>query len=644
MSYFEILNALSDGVLCIKKDNTVSYCNRRAADLIGLSVQEILSHDVVSVMDVSSVDDGSMMLHAIEHVRSTEEPMSIDNAYYINHHGGLIFVTLNIGLLKENDEQSLVITFQDITHYAKSEKAYLRLREQLYYILDALPVGIVIINEDRIIENYNTYIGELFGLHHENQMMGHLISCVHSLNETCGIDEACEDCPLTTAHLNDLKTRRHTFEIVSNSQVQHIDYSMTVVPIQDGDQSKYMVVLEDVSEANQVKAYVKELKSNVLKFHDHQELLIKEMKNQIIEPMKDMTLHNHRVTSKTVRHIMSLYHDLMDIHALSRLPKKTYFNPKAMLDHLEGSLKFFNKSFQIDASSIAIDMVKADEHMIKTLIGKVASSIMENTLKTEVHMKAYIIKSKLHLDLDEGSCCFDDLPFNYSVMTSIVEALEGEVKIDRHQMSLMLPVTLVHEEEWMSKKVLLIEDDVVQQKLVSKYLENLGYEVYIADDGKTGLTMFSEEMFVCVLLDLQMPIMNGFEVIKDLKSRQPEMPVIAVTSLSHDEQQEEIMGYGFDDFLAKPIDLKKLKHIMTAVTSKHSVLMAQDDIFNKLNALYDGMDKYSKSLFCETIDRICASSMNTTLNNLLYEAKLAYNKGYYNKAKELMKQASQLEV
>lgn len=107
----------------------------------------------------------------------------------------------------------------------------------------------------------------------------------------------------------------------------------------------------------------------------------------------------------------------------------------------------------------------------------------------------------------------------------------------------------------MSARILIIEDDSASRELVKYLLDASGYDTLDVDDGSIGVRMALEASPDLVICDLQMPIMNGYEVVRCLKVHPDwrRVPMIAVTAFSMTGDRETALAAGFDEHITKPI-------------------------------------------------------------------------------------------
>ncbi len=107
----------------------------------------------------------------------------------------------------------------------------------------------------------------------------------------------------------------------------------------------------------------------------------------------------------------------------------------------------------------------------------------------------------------------------------------------------------------MPTRILIIEDDFASRGLVKYLLEVSGYETLDADEGSLGVRMALETNPDLVICDLQMPVMNGYEVVQYLQKHPGwrRVPIIAVTAFSMQGDRETALAAGFNEHITKPI-------------------------------------------------------------------------------------------
>ncbi len=111
-------------------------------------------------------------------------------------------------------------------------------------------------------------------------------------------------------------------------------------------------------------------------------------------------------------------------------------------------------------------------------------------------------------------------------------------------------------------KVLLVEDTPEIQKLVTAYLEDYGINIDVADNGQQGVDYAMKNDYDLVLMDVQMPIMNGKQATKTLRANNYKQPIIALTADALTEHAEEFKEIGFTETLTKPI---VINHLMSTI-------------------------------------------------------------------------------
>ena len=111
-------------------------------------------------------------------------------------------------------------------------------------------------------------------------------------------------------------------------------------------------------------------------------------------------------------------------------------------------------------------------------------------------------------------------------------------------------------------KVLVAEDNPSNQKLIAILLQKMGLDVSLADDGLEAVEQCGQQTFDVILMDMQMPNLNGYDATRQLRSQGVQTPIIAVTANAMTGDEQKCMSVGCDGYLSKPIDRKKLEELI----------------------------------------------------------------------------------
>ncbi|NHN24527.1 response regulator [Flavobacterium jejuense] len=157
------------------------------------------------------------------------------------------------------------------------------------------------------------------------------------------------------------------------------------------------------------------------------------------------------------------------------------------------------------------------------------------------------------IDLFKGEIYLESEVNKGTKVTFIIPFESGENKVNEFvnniEVDLSLPKTY---------KILVVEDNKINQIVTKKLLENHKFLCEIADDGYVALELLEKHKFDAILMDINMPKINGFETTKLVRQQGYKIPIIAVTAFEKEEVQARAKQSGIDDVIAKPFDARKL--------------------------------------------------------------------------------------
>jgi CheY-like chemotaxis protein len=158
----------------------------------------------------------------------------------------------------------------------------------------------------------------------------------------------------------------------------------------------------------------------------------------------------------------------------------------------------------------------------------------------------------------QGSAFYFDIPFEKSSTeeTKEVEAIESP----DHKETIERPL-----------KILVAEDNLTNQTLMKKILTKAGHHIVLAEDGYSALKKLEESEFDIILMDVQMPELDGLEASRRIRKSEEEtgkhIPIIALTARALKGDEQECLEAGMDDFLPKPFSKKLLFKILKKWTA-----------------------------------------------------------------------------
>ncbi|MBE0469839.1 MAG: response regulator [Methyloprofundus sp.] len=111
-------------------------------------------------------------------------------------------------------------------------------------------------------------------------------------------------------------------------------------------------------------------------------------------------------------------------------------------------------------------------------------------------------------------------------------------------------------------KILVAEDNSINQEIILELLDQLGLEVYLAENGKQAVEMVTEQTFDLVLMDKQMPEMDGYEATRKIREFNQSIPIIALTADAMSDEKAKSKAAGLNDYLTKPVDYQQLIKVL----------------------------------------------------------------------------------
>ena len=162
--------------------------------------------------------------------------------------------------------------------------------------------------------------------------------------------------------------------------------------------------------------------------------------------------------------------------------------------------------------------------------------------------------SKVHLESEEGK----GTTFSFTLGFDADESKKNEI-INNIVVDLSLNQFY---------KILVVEDNKINQIVTKKILESNNFKCTILDDGYAAINLLESEHFDVVLMDINMPIINGFETTKLIRKKEISIPIIALTAFDKQEILEQALSCGMNDIIIKPFEQAKLFQVINNLINK----------------------------------------------------------------------------
>jgi signal transduction histidine kinase/CheY-like chemotaxis protein len=219
---------------------------------------------------------------------------------------------------------------------------------------------------------------------------------------------------------------------------------------------------------------------------------------------------------------------------LEKIEGKTYFLAFKIEDNgigiaAEDQEKIFEKFVQVGRKETDYQGTGLGLSIVKQLLGLFNSTILLQSV------------------LDQGTVFKFVIPFEYNPAKTI--ELINNIQVD-----ITAPQTI---------NVLVVEDNHINQLVTKKTIEKNNYKCSVVDNGYAALEILDKEFFDIILMDINMPLINGFETTRKIRLKGIVTPIVALTAFDKSEITEEALSAGINDIIIKPFDTAKLFKIIT---------------------------------------------------------------------------------
>ncbi len=303
-------------------------------------------------------------------------------------------------------------------------------------------------------------------------------------------------------------------------------------------------------------------------------------------------LMNGRIYLNSKKDEGSVFGFEIELKSIESKKKYNYFSDKKVLivddnklwqEILENLLKTFKVNIDIASSATialekmkekecAYDLILMDWNMPK-IDGLEAIKLIKQYCKdltppTIIMVSSFIQESILQEAKKLGVQIFLQKPINPSILNDLltglfIEEINFEINKTKSINSLKNAISTLG-----GSKILLVEDCVLNQEIIVGLLEHSGIELDIVSNGKDALELFNKNRYELILMDIQMPIMDGYEATKLIRQKDLKIPIIALTANVMNKDILQTQKVGMNEHLNKPINVEKFYDILLKYITK----------------------------------------------------------------------------
>lgn len=414
-----------------------------------------------------------------------------------------------------------------------------------------------------------------------------------------------------------VKDHTRLFFDVNQNYIGYLEYLIDVSDMKSFEED-LKKAKEDAEEANRAKSTFLSHMSHEIRTPLN---AINGFSQLIYDIEKDLDKREKlRTIVQSGNHLLDIINNILELSKIesgSIILAHTEFSLKNVIDEVQRiiSISASNKSleFKVVKSLIIPERVIGDEIQLKQILINLLSNAVNYTERGEIALEVRYQENKATFIVKDTGIGIKkqklEIIFNafeqirsekrkvtygtglgLSIVKKIVDVMKGEISVESklnrgstfevtvplpighgtHQIKDKMDYDETEVTDLSSLKILVAEDNMINQKLIKSILKKVNNVCDLAENGKIALDMLDQKDYDVLLLDMQMPVMDGMETLQNIRQseRFKDLPVIALTAYAMSEERDKYIAAGCNEFVAKPINKNELYNKIVSLSNK----------------------------------------------------------------------------
>lgn len=656
--YKKLVEEASDFIINFSKSLKFTYVNVQAEKLLGLSKEELLTKTIVDFVHPQYLEQAGDFFYDFNHRELNEPYIELP----ITANNKVIWLGLSVNLVQEGNAEYYSTIARDITQRrkieAELEKAMsgLERSEHKYRgILQNLKLGIVETDVNGIVVAANEIFQNLIG-YSEEEILGKTPeeSYVHNNDNQGSLVSVGGD----DTQVSDLRL------MTKDGTIINVLISAAPVHDMEGNLIGSIGIHYDITELRKLTRDLEIAKNIAEEAQRAEQKFLAVMTHEIRTPLnaivgmshllKDTSLDNEQseyvgLINNAADILQSLVTDVLDLSKIESGKIEVQKQDFELIQHLDNVFKTVKMKYAKPKVELIFDNRTSDQLWVNTdkkIVHQIVTNLLDNALKfTEEGKVALVIESKSPTEVkltvtDTGigisenrkQAIFEEFEqadesiqglyggtgLGLAICQKLATLLNTRLGVDSKlgegaEFSIMLPIKAANAQVFQTQTtqtelainkstILIAEDNLMNQKYVTKLLEKRGIDYVLANDGKEAVAIASQKKYDLILMDIQMPQMTGVEattVIRKGNGPNAKTPIIALTASTLVSQRTKAFEVGMDEFLSKPFRPEQLYNVIEnysgVISDKEGHHIEIDEAY--IAEYYGDDDEYKLDMF-----------------------------------------------